>query len=168
VRIRDNQTVLVSVRRARDADFAFMAEILTAAAFWRGEPTERTQDALAIPVFAHYLEGWPRTGDLGVIAEQPMPVGAAWLRHFTSADPGFGYVDDQTPEMTIGVVPDVRGRGLGTALLRGLITEARTAGIQAISLSVEPDNRATRLYGRHGFQQLAEVDGAWTMLLRLR
>ena len=163
----DIQGVAVIIRRAAGADAQFMAQMLAAAAFWRDETIGSAQDALAIPAFAHYLDGWPRTDDLGVIAEDPAPIGAAWLRHFNAADPGFGYVDDETPEMSIGVARYERGRGIGTALLRGLIAEARSAGIHAISLSVEPDNRAAQLYKREGFGQIGEFDGALTMLLRL-
>jgi ribosomal protein S18 acetylase RimI-like enzyme len=159
--------VTVTVRCARDVDAVFMAQMLSAAAHWRDESAATMQDALAIPAFAHYLNGWPRTDDLGVIAEHLVPVGAAWLRRFTAADPGFGYVDDDTPEMTIGVSPAHRGCGIGTAMLRELIAEAQSAGLSAISLSVEPDNQARRLYERHGFQRVAELDGALTMLLRL-
>lgn len=158
---------MVTIRRANDADTAFMARTLAAAAFWRDETIGSVQHALAIPHFAHYLDGWPRPGDLGVIAEQPAPVGAAWLRYLNARDPGFGYVDDETPEMTIGVMREHRGHGVGAALLNGLVTAARANGVVRICLSVEPDNRAKHLYERHGFETVSSFDGALTMVLPL-
>jgi RimJ/RimL family protein N-acetyltransferase len=51
------------------------------------------------------------------------------------------------------VAPEARGRGLGRALLESLIAHARTlTGIERLTLSVVPDNRAARsLYLRLGF-----------------
>ena len=37
----------------------------------------------------------------------------------------------------------------------------------AISLSVEPDNPALRLYEQHGFAKVGEHGGAWVMLASL-
>ena len=35
-------------------------------------------------------------------------LGAAWLRLFPASAPGYGFVDEQTPELTISVVPSRR------------------------------------------------------------
>ena len=57
-----------------------------------------------------YVSGWGRRGDASVIAlEDGFPIGAAWFRLFTRDEPGFGFVDDQTPEVAIAVVPSRRG-----------------------------------------------------------
>jgi len=120
---------------------------------------------LARPELAHYVTGWPRPGDMGIVAEDGPPVGAAWLRLLPEQDPGYGFVDEETPELSIGVVPTQRGRGIGLLLLEALIEAARAQRYQALSLSVEPDNPARRLYERHGFQVTGTVDGSLTMLL---
>jgi len=55
---------------------------------------------------ARYVDNWGREGDLGLIAaEGPNRVGAAWIRRFTAAAPGYAFVDAETPELTISVVP---------------------------------------------------------------
>lgn len=57
-----------------------------------------------------------------------------------------GFVDD------LYLVPAVRGRGLGRALLERLVDEARALGVRTLHLEVEPLNaRAEALYARHGF-----------------
>jgi len=91
-------------------------------------------------------------------------VGAAWLRFFTSDSPGFGFVDDRTPELGMGVRSDRRGRGIGTNLLAELLTRARAAGVARVSLSVEPDNFAGNLYERAGFVPVGRSGGSVTML----
>jgi ribosomal protein S18 acetylase RimI-like enzyme len=50
------------------------------------------------------------------------------------------------------VVPDARGRGVGSAALKFVMNEARMQGLRALHLEVMPGNeRALELYQRHGF-----------------
>ena len=77
--------------------------------------------------------------------------------------PGYGFVDEQTPELTIAVVPSCRGKGYGRDLLEALLDKARAESYAAVSLSVEPDNPALHLYERHGFVGVGEHGGALIM-----
>ncbi len=55
----------------------------------------------------------------------------------------------------LAVVPERRGRGIGTAVIRAVLAEAGAAGL-AVTLSVGRDNRdAIRLYERLGFRTVA-------------
>ena len=113
---------------------------------------------LSDPRTARYIAGWPRSTDLGVIAEAgSAPVGAAWVRFFPAGAPAYGFVRPDVPELTIGVAASWRGRGVGRDLLRAIAASAAAAGIQAISLSVERKNFARGLYLSEGF---TVVDGA--------
>lgn len=159
------------IRPAGPADAPFLQQMLVAAAFWRPDgPAGSVAEVMDRPEFAHYIAGWPAAGDLGVVADDPAtgePIGAAWLRYLDPADPGYGFVDAQTPELTIGVTAPARGRGIGDRLLAALLERARDGGIAAVSLSVEADNPAVRLYRRHGFEPVGGTDAAPTMLRRL-
>ncbi|MEZ7813255.1 MAG: ribosomal protein S18 acetylase RimI-like enzyme [Paracoccaceae bacterium] len=58
---------------------------------------------------------------------------------------------------TIAVIPEVRGRGVGGALLEKLCILARAKGHYQIALDVAINNHAAqRLYLRHGFERVAE------------
>jgi len=121
----------------------FIAEMLVAAACWRLDgPVGDVQSVLARPELAHYVSGWPRPGELGVVAQDGPPVGAAWLRLLPGHDRGYGFVDEETPELSIAVVPTHRGRGIASLLLKALPVSARAQRHEALSLSVEPDNPA--------------------------
>lgn len=87
---------------------------------------------------------------------------------FPESDPGYGFVDSATPELSMGVLQAWRGRGVGSRLLDALIAAAREQGLASLSLSVEPDNYARRRYERVGFWQVDEASGSLSMLLRLR
>lgn len=55
----------------------------------------------------------------------------------------------------ITLLPEFRGSGMGTKLLRELQEEARAAG-KSLSIHVERFNRALELYQRLGFQQVED------------
>jgi len=57
--------------------------------------------------------------------------------------------------MDIAILPEYRGRGIGSHLLRALQDEAAAAG-KCLSIHVERSNPALRLYQRLGFQTLEE------------
>jgi ribosomal protein S18 acetylase RimI-like enzyme len=115
-----------------------------------------------------YVAGWGRRGDTALVAiDEFQPVGAAWYRLFEADEPGYGFVDEETPELTIAIVPSKRGRGLGEELLGSLLDAARKDGFARISLSVEPDNPAIHLYEHHGFAKVGERAGASVMLATL-
>jgi ribosomal protein S18 acetylase RimI-like enzyme len=93
-------------------------------------------------------------------------IGAAWLRLLTGDERGYGYVDDETPELGMAVLPAYRGRGVGSALLTRLLKSAG-AVYHAVCLSVSADNPAVRLYTRTGFEQVCECEASLTMVKRL-
>ena len=133
--------------------------MLYEAAAWNPDwPRERMIAALADPMLERYHSDWGREGDAGVIAELDRePVGAAWYRLFTAEQPGYGFVDEKTPELGIAVVPLHRRKGIGHTLLRALMVQAREDGYQALSLSVAVHNRSRMMYERAGFEQVREV-----------
>lgn len=66
--------------------------------------------------------------------------------------------------MDIALAPPFRRRGIGTALLDALIAEAQASG-RTLSIHVEADNPARRLYQRLGFARAGE-HGVYLLLER--
>lgn len=89
------------------------------------------------------------------------PVGAVWVRLMIGENKGYGFVDDATPELSIAVLPEYRGQGVGTQLLTHLF--GSECGVSSTSLSVSLENPAVRLYERFGFTVVNESVGAFTM-----
>jgi ribosomal protein S18 acetylase RimI-like enzyme len=127
------------------------------------------RDVVKRPELSRYVEAWGRAGDLGFVAvdsSSGRPVGAAWLRLLGGDARGYGYVDEETPELGIAVLPEHRGRGVGTGLLLRLLESARDVYRQ-VCLSVSADNPAARLYERVGFVRVGECGSSVTMVKRL-
>lgn len=117
------------------------------------------------PEIARYALQWGRTDDkefAAVETSSAKPIGAVWIRLFTSENRGYGYVGEDIPELSIALLPEYRNQGIGSALLRHLIDETRHR-YPALSLSVSIDNPAARLYRRLGFEVVAQVGTSLTM-----
>jgi ribosomal protein S18 acetylase RimI-like enzyme len=152
------------IRRGGGQDVRFLRDMLHHAYYWK----ERSPDDGPGPV-ALYVKAWGRPGDTAMIAlDEGFPIGAAWYRRFKASQPGYGFVDEETPELAIAVVPSARGKGAGGQLLEALLERARAEGHPAISLSVDRHNAgAIKLYERHGFERVSESDDSVTMVARL-
>jgi ribosomal protein S18 acetylase RimI-like enzyme len=152
------------IREAGPQDVPFLRDMLLHAYYWRVSTIPESGE----PPLQRYVERWGRPGDTALVAIQDFqPVGAAWYRLFKAENAGYGFVDEETPELSIAIVPSRRGTGLGSELLDALLERARADGYEAISLSVEKESPAVTLYERHGFERFREDDGAYTMRAQL-
>jgi GNAT superfamily N-acetyltransferase len=161
-----------AIRPAAAADEAFLWECLAWAAYEDGAAAARQ-----VPYLVKWLEGWPRPTDFGAVAEADgRPAGGAWARLFDGPDPELPiYVDYRTPEIAIGVRPDMRGAGIGERLLDALIEDAQRRALAGLCLTVRAENPAIGLYRRKGFaiepaaERINRVGGvSYGMVLRLR
>lgn len=100
---------------------------------------------------------WTRT----MVAEELSAPG----RHYVGAELEgrlIGYagilIGPDADVMTIGVLPDHRGRGVGTLLLEDILDAARTGGSERVFLEVRASNGAAQgLYLAHGFHRIGKV-----------
>jgi len=157
------------IRPVTQHDVAFLKKMLYEAARWNPDwPREPIEEVLADPVLVRYHTGWGREGDGGVIVEvEGGPAGASWYRVFAEDEPGYGFIDEKTPELSIAVLPLHRRKGIGHALLHSAMVQAREEGFQALSLSVAVHNRSRMMYQRAGFHKVEERVDNWVMVANL-
>jgi ribosomal protein S18 acetylase RimI-like enzyme len=134
--------------------------MLYEAAYLVEEGNLTVQDAMNHPDLAKYVKDWGLKDDSGFVAilkSSNQPVGAVWLRLLTGENKGYGYVDDQIPELAIAILPQYRNKGIGTQLLTHLLAAAKTS-YPSISLSTRATNPAVGLYKRFGWKVLADSE----------
>ena len=150
----------VTMRAATADDTAFLESMLVESVNWLPDRNLTKERILA--EMGHYVAGWPRPTDLGVIALDPdgRPIGAAWLRYHDAEQAGYGFVAADVPELSIAVAARWRGQGVGRALLHEL--HARRTG--PISLSVERANPAIELYRSEGYRTVSSGRDSDTMI----
>ena len=96
-----------------------------------------------------------RGGLVGYGLAHVMDAAGSWIGDTWRTGPRIGEIE------SLAVAPSHRGRGTGTLLLRALIGELETIGVDDLVLGVVAGNHAAiRLYQRHGFRP------TWTYLSR--
>jgi GNAT superfamily N-acetyltransferase len=131
--------------------------------YWQDDGAEERpplDELLARPELRRYVENWGRIGDGAIVALDRLnePVGAVWYRQFSAAEPGFGFVAPDVPELAMAVYPECRGQRVGSLLLGTLVSRARAGGSASISVSIAAENPARRLFARQGFEIVPRED----------
>jgi len=157
------------IRDFRPDEMPFLREMLYAALAWRPDvELPPVEWVLEHPQVAPFHTAWGRDGDTALVAEREHTrLGLAWYRFFTSEEHGEGFVDEETPEVAIAVREDQRASGVGTALMEAIHERARANGVVRISLSVDRENPARRLYERLGYVDVEPDDQKGRMILEL-
>lgn len=160
-------TFAMAIRALREEDRGLLRRATLANMNWIG-PRFTFDDVDESEELTHYFRTFPRGRDFGLVDNEGGTVRAvAWLVFLPVESPGYGFVDTDTPELSITTFEGFRGKGIGSDLLAQLIASAKARGLRALSLSVEDGNRARHLYQRVGFTVAGRNGGSDTMLLTL-
>lgn len=152
----------IKMRSRRNADQSFMEEMLYQAIFIP-DGTLPERSIIQDPKLYRYVDAW-KAEDLSIIAEiNGLAVGACWLKWFDKSNPGYGFVREDIPEMSIAILPEYRGQGIGTKLIRAIL-EQLPGDLEGVSLSVDIRNPAMSLYMRLGFHLVHQKDHSAVML----
>jgi ribosomal protein S18 acetylase RimI-like enzyme len=147
------------------SDEPFLWEMLYLALFVPPGKPPFPRDILLEPDIACYVQGWGRPGDWGMLARDgEKPVGAIWLRQWIADERGYGYVSPDIPELSIALLPEYRRMGLGTRMIRTVMSMANGV-YPGLSLSVVEGSSARQLYQRLGFRKVGKVMDSLVMLL---
>ena len=112
----------------------------------------------------YIVEFGKRKSDKALVAEiQGNVVGAIWVRIMND----YGHIDNDTPSLAMSVNKKYRGLGIGTALMNQLLSVERLAGYSRISLSVQKNNYAVKMYEKIGFTVVDEKSEEYIMAVNL-
>ena len=94
-----------------------------------------------------------RKGDVCYVAEcEGKIIGAVWVRIMND----YGHVSDDMPSLAISLLPEYRNNGIGTALMKKMLSSLRELGYKGVSLSVQKQNYACSMYRKLGFKAIQE------------
>lgn len=106
-----------------------------------------------------------KNDDIGLVAEiDKKVVGAVWVRIMND----YGHVDNTIPSLAISLYKDYRGLGIGTALMKEMLSILKDKGYKQTSLSVQKANYAVKMYKKIGYEIIDENEEEYVMLYRLR
>ncbi len=89
--------------------------------------------------------------------------GAVWVRIMDD----YGHLDSQTPSLAISLYKEYRGQGIGTQLLLQMMDLLRKEKYAQVSLSVQKENYALRMYEKAGFKIVEDRGEEVLMVARL-
>lgn len=150
------------IRKIRPEEHDLLREFLYQAIYLPDGVDPSPRSVVDLPELQVYIADFgTRPGDHCIVAEAAgKVVGAAWCRIMED----YGHIDNSTPSLAISLLPEYRGRGIGTQLLNALLFLLRENGYRQVSLSVQKENPALRLYQRTGFRIVAEKGTEYLML----
>jgi len=124
------------------------------------EPPPKT--IINTPELQEYVVDFGTRGhDKAFAAEiEGMIAGAVWVRIMHD----YGHIDDDTPSLAIAVRKAYRGLGIGTAMLKELLAALKSEGYAKVSLSVQKENYAVKMYQKVGFRVLKETGEEYIMI----
>ena len=117
---------------------------------------------LDTPELQVYISGFgTQIHDKAMVAEvDGKAVGAIWVRIMND----YGHIDNDTPSLAISLFQEYRGLGIGTALMQKMLEQLKEDGYRQVSLSVQKDNYAVRLYQKTGFEIVSENEEEYIMI----
>ena len=143
----------LKIRQIQPQEYPILADFLYNAIFLPPDAEPVPREIIFEPEIFTYIKDFGGKDDCGVVAEENGKiVGAAWTRII----PGYGHIDNQTPELAISVLPEWRGKLIGTQMMNFLFYLLRKGGYKQTSLSVQKNNPAVRFYERLGYEITGE------------
>ncbi|GLR18384.1 GNAT family N-acetyltransferase [Portibacter lacus] len=157
----------ITIRPLRTSNIEFLKEMVYQSIYKEGKLFDR-EKILQQKEIARYYENWDSKKEIGFIVRyEDKDIGAIWCRKLPYYNQGYGYVDDNVPEMGLAVFYEYRGRGLGQLLMDHLFSRLKHNGETAVSLYVHNNNPAKRAYTRNGFLPVRREDNNLIMLKKL-
>ncbi|SDB16085.1 Ribosomal protein S18 acetylase RimI [Ruminococcaceae bacterium FB2012] len=150
------------IRKLDKTEYNVLEDFLYEAIFIPEGVEAPPREIINQPELQVYVAGFgTQEGDTAVCAEADGKlVGAAWARIMND----YGHIDDGTPSIAISLYKEYRGKGMGTELLKALLSELRSKGYRQVSLAVQKENYAVRMYKKSGFVTVDENEQEYIML----
>lgn len=161
--------LMINIRDIEKTEIFYLDLFLYEAIFIPEGQEKPDVEIINIPELSRYINDFGRDSDICLVAEsQGYLIGAVWTRVFTEFEKGFGYVDSKTPELSMSVVKDYRKQRIGTKLLIKMIERLIHRGYEQVSLSVDLENYALKLYQKFGFVIVQSDDKSAIMIKQLK
>jgi len=152
-------------------DFPLLEKLLYESIFQPEGSEPLPYDIIKKPEINNYIKDFgQKKGDFCMFAElYGETIGAAWLRILDGEIKGYGNIDSETPELAIAVFKKYRNLGVGRGLMNNIIDLSLYQGLRGykqISLSVQKENYAVKMYQKLGFEIVRENELDYIMVLK--
>ena len=154
-----------TIREMTVMEYPLLNEFLYEAIFIPDGIKPPPKNIIASPELQIYVDRFGTSkADFALVAEvEEKIVGAVWVRIIHD----YGHIDDETPSLAISLYKEYRGQGIGTDMMKEMLSLLKTHGYKRVSLSVQKANYATEMYRKIGFDIIRENKEEWIMVCNL-
>lgn len=150
------------IRPMKKEEYCLLESFLYEAVFVPEGCAKPSRAILAQPELQVYVKDFGKQeGDICFVAEvEEKIVGAVWVRIMDD----YGHIEEGVPSFAISLYKEYRGFGIGTALMKQMLTELKLRGYQKTSLAVQKANYAVKMYKNVGFEVVDENEEEYIMV----
>ena len=153
------------LREIKENEIGLLKDFLYEAIFIPEGVDPPAREIIELPELKIYYEDFG-TGkaDYCIVADDDGKVaGAVWTRIMND----YGHVDDKTPSFAISLYKEYRGQGIGTQMMKEMLSLLKKNGYDRASLAVQKANYAVRMYEKVGFKTIDENAEEYIMVCEL-
>ena len=154
-----------AIREMAVTEYPLLNEFLYEAIFIPDGIKLPPKNIIASPELQIYAEHFGALkDDFALAAEiEGKVVGAVWVRIMND----YGHIDEETLSLAISLYKEYRGQGIGTDMMKEMLSLLKTHGYKRVSLSVQKANYAAEMYRKIGFDIIRENTEEWIMVCNL-
>lgn len=166
----------INIRKINCDEYKILDDFLYEAIFIPEGIEAPPRDIIKAPELQVYVKNFGNwEGDICFVAEAGVEaeekceklfhniVGAVGVRIMDD----YGHVEDGVPSFAISLYKEYRGRGIGTALMKQMLSELKKRGYHKASLAVQKANYAVKMYQNVGFKIIDENEEEFIMVCEL-
>ena len=151
-----------SIRKMTVSEYPMLNDFLYEAIFIPDGIEPPPRNIITSPELQIYVDRFGELkDDFALVAEvEKKVVGAVWVRIMND----YGHIDDKTPSLAISLYKEYRGQGIGTEMMKEMLSLLKAHGYKRVSLSVQKTNYAVEMYRKIGFDIVRGNEEEWIML----
>ena len=152
------------IRELNHEEYEVLNDFLYEAIFQREGEELLPRYIINDPALKIYIDGFGKKDDHALCAESDGKiVGVVWTRIIG----GYGSIDKTTLELAVSIYKEYRGYGIGTELMKKMLLLLKEKGYEKVSLAVQKDNYAYKMYKKIGFEIVDENEQEYIMKYNL-
>lgn len=154
-----------AIREMTVPEYPLLSDFLYEAIFIPDDIKPPSRNIICSPELQVYIDRFGSLkDDFALVAEiEGKIIGAVWIHIMYD----YGHIDDETPSLAISLYKEYRGRGIGTEMMKEMLSLLKTHNYKRVSLSVQKANYAAEMYRKIGFDIVRENEEEWIMICNL-
>lgn len=156
------------IRPLKQSEIYILSDFLYEAIFQKDNTSPLPKEIINKPELNIFIKGFGKPDDYCLVAEVGNKIiGVVWSRVLSGEIKGYGNIDSTTPELAISIYKQYRNKGIGTDLMKCILKLLKEKGYNRVSLSVQKDNYAVKMYKAVGFKIFKETEEEYIMVCSL-